>query len=130
MSFFATIFMIENTYTALGITCSMKIAKFTQFPVFETAKYLTDHNLKNLLTDRQLILRQRLHGPGSVWDRYEIGTDKPCVYTGPGGSSTDWICYLEPNGSTYEGDPMCKANWILRNCEIWILRNQHFSQHL
>ena len=49
---------------------------------------------------------QRLHGTGSVWNRYEIGTDKPCVYTGPGGSGTDRISYLSPNGSTYECDPM------------------------
>ena len=41
------------------------------------------------------LFRQRLHGTGSVWNRYEIGTDKPCIYMGPGG-----------NGSTYEGDPM------------------------
>ena len=52
--------------------------------------------------------RQRLHGTGSVWNRYEIGTDTPCVYTGPGGSGTDRICYLVPNGSTYEGDPIRK----------------------
>ena len=51
-------------------------------------------------------LRQRLHGTGSDWNRYEIGTDKPCVYTGPGGSGTDRICYLVPNGSDYEGDPI------------------------
>ena len=53
-------------------------------------------------------VRQRLHGTGSVWNRYEIGTDKPCVYTRPGGSGTDRICYLVPNESTYEGegDPM------------------------
>ena len=51
-------------------------------------------------------LRQRLHGTGSVWNRYEIGVDKPCVYTGPGGSGTDRICYLVPSGSTYEGDPI------------------------
>ena len=51
-------------------------------------------------------LRLRLHRNGSVWIRYEIGTDKPCVYTGPGGSSTDRVCYLVPNGSTYEGDPI------------------------
>ena len=31
-----------------------------------------------------------------IWNRYEIGTDKPCVYTGPGGSDTDRICYLVP----------------------------------
>ena len=52
------------------------------------------------------LFRQRLHGTGSVWDRYEIGTDKPCVYTGPGGSGTDRICYLVPDESTYKGDPM------------------------
>ena len=51
-------------------------------------------------------LRQRLHWTGSVWNRYEIGTDKPCVYTRPGGSGTDRICCLVPNGSTYEGDPI------------------------
>ena len=31
-------------------------------------------------------LRQRLHGTGSVWNRYEIDTGKSCLYTGPGGS--------------------------------------------
>ena len=50
--------------------------------------------------------RQRLHRAGSVWDWYEIGTDRPCVYTGPGGSGTDRTFYLVPNGPTYEGDPM------------------------
>ena len=51
-----------------------------------------------------LSFRQRLHGNRSVWNRYEIGTDKPCVYTGPGGSGKDRIRYLVPNESTYEGD--------------------------
>ena len=50
--------------------------------------------------------RQRLHGTGSVWNRHEIGTDNLCVYTGPSGSGTDQICYLVPNGSTYEDDPI------------------------
>ena len=49
---------------------------------------------------------QRLHGTRSVWSRYEIGTNKPCVYTVPGGSDRDRICYLVPNGSIYEGDPI------------------------
>ena len=43
------------------------------------------------------------------WNRLEpvrIGTDKPCVDTGPGGFGTDRICYLVPNVSTYEGDPI------------------------
>ena len=49
---------------------------------------------------------QRLHETGSVWNRYEIGTDKPCIYREPGESSTNQLCYLVPNGSTYEGDPI------------------------
>ena len=57
-----------------------------------------------------------LHGTASVWNRYEIGTDKPCVYTGPGGSGTDRICYLVPSVPTYEGDPIWNciipaSNW-------------------
>ena len=54
----------------------------------------------------KMTLRQRLHGTGSVWNRFQIGTDKSSVYTGSGGSSTDKICYLVLNGSTYEGDPI------------------------
>ena len=48
--------------------------------------------------------RQRLRGTGSVWNQFEIGTDKSCVYTEPGGYGKDRICYLVPNGSTYEVD--------------------------
>ena len=51
-----------------------------------------------------LTFRQCLQSNGSLWNWYEIGTDKPCVYVGPGGSSIDQICCLVPNGSTYEGD--------------------------
>ena len=51
-------------------------------------------------------LRNRLHWAESVWNRYEIGTDKPCVYMRPGGSGTNRICYLVPNGSTCESDPI------------------------
>ena len=43
--------------------------------------------------------RQRLHGTGSDWNRYEIGAR-------PGRSGTDRICYLIPNVSTYEDDPI------------------------
>ena len=60
-------------------------------------------------------IRQRLHGTGSVWNRYQIGTDKPCVNTGPGGSGKDRICYLVPNGSTYEGDPMWNRTVPVQN---------------
>ena len=56
-----------------------------------------------------------LHGTGSVWDRYKIGPDKPCVYTGPGGFGTDRICYLVPNGSTYEGDPLWNSTVPVQN---------------
>ena len=58
----------------------------------------------DIILSTTFILRQSLHG--TVWNRYEIGKDKPSAYTGPGGSGTDRICYLVPNGSTYEGDPM------------------------
>ena len=67
--------------------------------------YLSEH-----VTDSSE-LRQRLHGTGSVWNRNEIGTDKPYVYTGSGGSGMVRICYLVLSGSTYEGDPI----W---NCTI------------
>ena len=60
------------------------------------------HLVRHLLRDCQF--RQRLHETVSVWNRYEISTDKPCIHTGPGGSGTDRICYLVPNGSTYKGD--------------------------
>ena len=53
-----------------------------------------------------MVKEQRLQGTVSVWNWYEIGADKPCVYTGPGGSGTDRICCLVQNGSTYEGDPI------------------------
>ena len=46
---------------------------------------------------------------GSVYtgpDLFGTGTKLVCVYTGPGGSGTEWICYLVLNESTYEGDPM------------------------
>ena len=60
------------------------------------------------------MLWPHLHGTGSVWNWYEIGTDKPCVYTGPGGSGTDRIWYLVPNWSTYEGDPMWNRTFQFR----------------
>ena len=49
--------------------------------------------------------RQRLHENGSVWNRYKIGANKPCVYTETGGSGTDRICYLVPHGSTMKVIP-------------------------
>ena len=51
-------------------------------------------------------LMQRLHETGFVWNRYEIGTDKPCVYTGLGRSALDRFSYPVPNGFTCESDPV------------------------
>ena len=48
------------------------------------------------------VFTQRLHGTGSVWNRYKIGLAL-CLHI-PGGSGADLICCLVPNGSTYEGD--------------------------
>ena len=62
------------------------------------------------------IFRQHLHRTRSVWNLYEIGMGKRSVYTGPGGSGTDRICYLVPNGSIYEGDPI----W---NCTVTVLNH-------
>ena len=75
--------------------------------------YQSQPKLKARSSSRSLFssFRQRLHETGSVSNRYGIGTDKPCVYTGPGGSSTDRICSLVPDGSTYEGDSM----WTCRS---------------
>ena len=47
-------------------------------------------------------------------------TDKPCIYTGNGGSGTDRI-YLVPNGSTYEGDPV----W---NCTVPVLNRSRVNR--
>ena len=54
-------------------------------------------------------------GPDPFGTMYKIGTDKPCVYTRPGGSSTDRICYLIPNGFTYEGGPMWNCTIPVQN---------------
>ena len=78
-------------------TCRQKISKkgYEQSPEFNVA-HIPKHQR----------FRQHLHGTRSVWNWYEIGVDKPCVHMGPGGSGMDQICYLVPNGSTYEGDPI------------------------
>ena len=49
-------------------------------------------------------LRLRLHEIGSIWNRYEIGTDKLWVYAGPGRSALGLFSYPVPNGLTYESD--------------------------
>ena len=66
-------------------------------------------------------IRQRLYRTGFVWNRYEVGTDKLCVYTGPGGSDTDRICYLVTIGSTYEGDP-------IRNLTVPVLNRSRVNR--
>ena len=68
----------------------------------ESEKHIvSSHPLKVPARDlKHKRFRQRLHGTGSVWNQHEIGTDKPCVYTGPGGpvrigsdllSGTKWV---------------------------------------
>ena len=51
-------------------------------------------------------LRVRLHETGSVWNRYKIGTDKPCVYTLPGRSTLNRFSYPVPNGFTCQSNPV------------------------
>ena len=50
---------------------------------------------------------------GTGW--YEIGTNKPCAYTGPGRSGTDRICCLVGNGSTYDDDPIWNRTFPFSN---------------
>ena len=45
------------------------------------------------------ILEMRLHETGSVSNRCESGTDKPCVYTEPGRSVLDRFSYRYQMGS-------------------------------
>ena len=40
----------------------------------------------------------------SVWRWYEIATDKPCIYAGPGRSALDRFSYSVRNGFTCEYD--------------------------
>ena len=51
------------------------------------------HKQKAYVIQNISYFRQRLHETGSVWNRYEIGKDKLCVHTGPGGPIMDRICY-------------------------------------
>ena len=60
---------------------------------------------KRLLDARESI-SQRLHGTGCVSIHYEIGTDKSCVYTRPGGFSTYRIFDQVVNEYIYEDDPI------------------------
>ena len=78
-----------------------------------------------------------------VWNWYEIGTDKPCIYTRPGSSSLDRLSYLLTNRFTSEGDPVWNCTGFvqlkenLENLEkgtFWKtirenLENSEFSDH-
>ena len=48
------------------------------------------------------LLRPRLHGIGSKTIRIDMGTDRPCVYTGPGVSVYFWICYPNTFGFAFK----------------------------
>ena len=47
-------------------------------------------------------LRPRLHGIGSKTIRIDMGTDRHCVYTGPGVSVYFWICYPNTFGFAFK----------------------------
>ena len=57
-------------------------------------------NIKHLLDETESNIRLRLHEAGSTWNRFEIGTGKPCDYTEPDRSALDQFFYLLPNGFT------------------------------
>ena len=61
-----------------------------------------------------------LQGNGSIWNRQEIGTGKPCVYMEPRRSTLDRLSYLVPNGFACESDPVwnCTVSRVVpRPCE-------------
>ena len=60
-----------------------------------------DHLLRDAVDQR---FRIHLHEIGSVWNWYETGMDKSCIYTGPGRSTLDRLCCPVPNGFTCESD--------------------------
>ena len=67
-----------------------------------------------------MLFGQRLDLTGSVWNRYEIGTDKACD-TGPGRFVTNRICYLVANESANEADP-------IRNCTVPASNRSHVNR--
>ena len=64
----------------------------------------------NKMRDKNNDARLRLHRTGSVWDRYQTGTHKSCIYTGPGRSALDRFSYPVPNGFTCESDLVWNCN--------------------
>ena len=47
---------------------------------------------------------------GQLWNRYQIGTDKPCIYTKSGRLALDRFSYPAPNGftkATFTLDQIC-----------------------
>ena len=52
--------------------------------------------------DPSSTVRPRLHGIGSKTIRIDMGTDRPCVYTGPGVSVYFWICYPNTFGFAFK----------------------------
>ena len=51
-------------------------------------------------------LMLRLHQTGCVWNRYKIGTDKPCVYNGLARCILNRFSCKVPNEFTCESDPV------------------------
>ena len=76
------------------------------FYVYNTVEpRFLDYRLRCLVTRGQLKLETRrcdLEGRFYMEPARNWYTDKPCL----GGSGTDRICYLVPNGFTSEGDPI------------------------
>ena len=104
---FNTVIKMRNNSLYFGAIC-LCLSVLLSFTYSVSQKKLPTFKTKQLWKYRakKISLRQCLHGTRSVWNRYKIGTDKPCVYTDSSGSGTDRIFYQLPNVSTYESDPI------------------------
>ena len=57
------------------------------------------------LTLKPCTFRLHLYETRSTWNRYKIGTNKHCEYTGPGRPAIDRFSYPVTNGFNWESDP-------------------------
>ena len=90
--------------TDFHVTILFHIILFRDFVVSCSNKIL-----KKIHTPREYLppcYGLRLHETGSVWNRYDIGTNKPCVYTEPSRSTLGRFSYPVPNGFNCESDPV------------------------
>ena len=90
-------------------------AIFCVIVYWKTARNLR-HVGKSVAQNWRLLLDETV----SIWNQYEIGTEKPCVYTGPDRSALNRFFYPVPNEFICENDPsseLCRSRVVRCPCE-------------